>query len=1425
MNFYFKKEEEKLKVGRPKLADTKQKKNALILSVSSIMVAICLVFGGLFDLNIINTDKLKGSIFGTTITGSKVYKGVLISVPKKVLLGDPEGSEQYKGATIYDKNNFNVTINNTTDKEMTDVTYSLSGTGDLTGADGGTTNIQSNGFPASVAANTKVETKFYGGVKDAYDYKDVQEQLIISYKVDGESFNEIYDINFYHAIYGNDYLKSLPLVDSEESTGEYAYSGNESETFYYKSNRSKVFMDKREDLYDMNVNFSYKTIFSNIVIILAPQAARSVAMSASGDAKLSDYINFGSSDNGHTYKVKSATDYETFDNPSHRLWGSVKQTTNGTVPIKLPVYAEYSKKKWTGSYEYQYATSDTTKFTRTKDVTIDLTIYDKSILEKKLVEASAKIDKYDDDYYKVDTYNNYINAAKEVYKTRNTTQAKIDEAIKNLDTVINATPEEKEADYTKYNEIISKIVSLDSEFYKDNEEYKKLIEEYNNRNNYNNFKKSNQSTLDTYVSTLTSIYNNIPGNYTEVDFAIDRANKISNEIEVAGVKYNRYTDESYKALTDAVANVVTGKKVKDQSEIDSYAENINNAIKNLKDHAADYTEVDKKIKSVPKNEIEVDGIKYKRYTDESYKVLTDLISSIEESKKTKTVLDQEEVNGYVNNIENAINGLKDHAADYAKVDEAINAVPKNEIEVSGVKYKRYTEDSYKKVTDLVASVVRDKKVTEQAAVNKYATDIKNAINGLKDHAAYYTKVDEKIKSVPKNEIEVSGTKYKRYTDESYKVLTDLITKIQNEEKNSPKTVLEQEKVNKYITEIDNAINGLKDHAADYTKVDEAINKAKEKLGDKLVNEIEIDGVKYERYTSDSYKTVIDAINSVVKGKLVTEQEIVNKYAADINNTVKNLKDHAADYTKVDEAISAVPKNEIEVSGVKYKRYTEGSYKKVTDLVASVVRDKKVTEQAAVNKYATDIKNAINGLKDHAAYYTKVDEKIKSVPKNEIEVSGTKYKRYTDESYKVLTDLITKIQNEEKNSPKTVLEQEKVNKYITEIDNAINGLKDHAADYTKVDEAINKAKEKLGDKLVNEIEIDGVKYERYTSDSYKTVIDAINSVVKGKLVTEQEIVNKYAADINNAVKNLKDHAADYALVDEAISAVPKNEIEINEVKYQKYTTASYKELTDLIDNIDRNKTILEQEEVNNYITLISKKEKELGLCKADYSKLKNITSLIPYDFSIYNLESVEKLNTLLDKIKNLDSELKITSQDKLDSLIKEIDEVLSSLKLKDTSVTTKYDNKYDANYKPDKKVIKKNNKVSKSHIVSITVNGKELDLNSASITVENDVSKADIKVELSNSSDKYEIYGGNILIVGDNTITVYVYNDSDSYEYKFNIKREDEELTSVKKKTKTTINNIIKYKTNSKLIISASILGVLIIGTVCYLIIKKKNSEK
>ncbi len=1276
MNFSFKKEEEKFKVGRPKLADTKQKKNALILSATSIMVAICLVFGGLFDLNIINADKLKGSIFGTTITGSKVYKGVVISVPKKVLLGDPDGWEQYNGATIYDWDNFKVTINNTTDKEMTDITYSLSGTGDITGTDGGTANFQSNGFPASLAANTSVEAKFYGSIKDAYDYKDVQEQLTINYKVDGESFSEIYDINFYHVVYGDSYLASLPLVESEESTGEYAYANNPTENFYYKANRSKVVMDKSEDLYDMNVNFSYKTTFSNGVLITAPEGERSSAMSSDDDVKLSDYIKYDSYENGHTYEAKSSTDYETFGDPSHRLWGSVKQTTNGTVSIKLPVYAEYYKKKWTGAYEYQFKTNDASVFTRTKDVTIEFTIYDKSTLEEKLVEAAAKMDKYDDDYYNVDTYNNYINAAKEVYKTRDTTQVKIDEAVKNLETIINNTPEEKKADYTKYNEIISKIISLDSEFYRDNEEYIKLIEEYNNKDNYQNITKKNQSTLDTYVSTLTSIYNNIPGNYTEVNNAINNANKISNEIEVAGVKYNRYTDESYKALTDAVSNVVTGKKVKDQSEIDSYAENINNAIKNLK-----------------------------------------------------------------------------------------------------------------------------------------------------DHAAYYDKVDEAINAVPKNEIEVSGTKYNRYTDDSYKVLTDLIAKIQDEEKNSPKTVLEQEEVNKYITEIENAISALKDHAAYYTEVDNAIKTAKKKLGDDLINEIEVDGTKYERYTDESYKAVIDAINSVDKNKKVTEQDTVNKYATNINNAVNALEDHAAYYDKVDEAINAVPKNEIEVSGVKYERYTEASYKKVEDLVASVVRDKKVTEQDTVNKYATDINSAVKNLKDHAAYYDKVDEAINAVPKNEIEVSGTKYNRYTDDSYKVLTDLIAKIQDEEKNSPKTVLEQEEVNKYITEIENAISALKDHAAYYTEVDNAIKTAKKKLGDDLINEIEVDGTKYERYTDESYKAVIDAINSVDKNKLVTEQEVVNKYASDINSAVKNLKDHAAYYDKVDEKINSLPKNEIEVNGVKYQKYITASYKELTDLIDSIDRDKTILEQEEVNNYITLISEKEKELELCEADYSKLRNITSLIPYDFSIYNLESVEKLNALLDKIKNLDSDLKITSQDKLDSLVKEIDEVLNSLKLKDTSVITKYDNKYDENYKPDKKVIKKNNKTSRSHIVSITVNGKELDLNGASITVENDVSKADIKVELSNSNDKYEIYGGNALIVGDNTITVYVYNDSDSYEYKFNVKREAEEEISVKKKTKTTINNIIKYKTNSILIISASILGVLIIGTVCYLVIKKKNSEK
>ena len=62
-----------------------------------------------------------------------------------------------------------------------------------------------------------------------------------------------------------------------------------------------------------------------------------------------------------------------------------------------------------------------------------------------------------------------------------------------------------------------------------------------------------------------------------------------------------------------------------------------------------------------------------------------------------------------------------------------------------------------------------------------------------------------------------------------------------------------------------------------------------------------------------------------------------------------------------------------------------------------------------------------------------------------------------------------------------------------------------ADYSKVNEAIAKAKK--------------IDKNLYTSDSYSNLKRAINKVITGKDITEQNLVDSYASDINGAIDNL------------------------------------------------------------------------------------------------------------------------------------------------------------------------------------------------------------------------------------------------------------------------------------------------------------------
>ena len=112
--------------------------------------------------------------------------------------------------------------------------------------------------------------------------------------------------------------------------------------------------------------------------------------------------------------------------------------------------------------------------------------------------------------------------------------------------------------------------------------------------------------------------------YTAVNAAMEKANKIDR---------SKYTEESLKALDDAVAAVEKGLKESEQSKVDAMAAAIEKALGDLVEKPvvkpekdADYTAVNAAIEKAEK-------IDRSKYTEESLKALDDAVAAVEKGLK------------------------------------------------------------------------------------------------------------------------------------------------------------------------------------------------------------------------------------------------------------------------------------------------------------------------------------------------------------------------------------------------------------------------------------------------------------------------------------------------------------------------------------------------------------------------------------------------------------------------------------------------------------------------------------------------------------------------------------------------------------------------------------------------------------------------
>ena len=211
--------------------------------------------------------------------------------------------------------------------------------------------------------------------------------------------------------------------------------------------------------------------------------------------------------------------------------------------------------------------------------------------------------------------------------------------------------------------------------------------------------------------------------------------------------------------------------------------------------------------------------------------------------------------------------FKDSPADYSAVDAAI------------AKANALNKDSYKDfsaVETAINSVVRGKKLAEQADVDAMAQAIEDAIAALQYKEADYTKVDAAI------------AKANALNKDNYKDFSAVEAAVNAVARG--KNITEQGEVDAMAKAIEDALVALQYKDADYTKVDAALAKA---------NALKKDDYK-------DFSAVETAVNAVARGKNITEQGEVDAMAKAIEDALAALQYKDADKTTPAPAATATP---------------------------------------------------------------------------------------------------------------------------------------------------------------------------------------------------------------------------------------------------------------------------------------------------------------------------------------------------------------------------------------------------------------------------------------------------------------------------------------------------------------------------------------
>ena len=1090
---------------------------------------------------------IKGSIYNTK---RNTIVDIEIESPKKVLLGDRIGYEEYKGAAIYNPDTFQVTIRNNTEYKMTNISVSMTGTGELTGTNNNTSNFDyAEGFYSELEPSTSETFKCGGVIKDAYDtYGTLEETMTITYTLNGQEYSDELDpIEFYHIV--PDVSKN---TQNEEVSQVFRipYSGGTGEDFFIKINKTDIYMDISEDVYPQNINFSYRSNFGRYIYIEAPQSNESSGNVYGNELlpRLSTYLTYDKYSNEKNLTEKYPEEDDTFVLvENHRLWGKPSQTTNGTVEVYVPIYVKYcrsngcfgatSENPRIGS-NYMRNSFSNAYFSGEDQVKINLTIYDKALLARKINDVQAKLDMLDDTIYKKEEANTAIQAALDVYTNRVVSQSDIDAAVTAISVYSSSdyTPEKYNADYSRLDRLITTAEAMQNKTSVGNHQLytaeswttlQNTIMDAKALSRY--LKADEQETVDnmyaelgtkmtvserglvylagyyeSVVSVLTTLQNaGLTNDISDIENVILTNPKIL----INSVNYNMYTDDTWNYLVDVVNAIDASYTADKQQDIEDMATNISAAYTALEYNLAEYKELIDLIDEYNSNK--------DYYIDDSVKASVETF--IANYNRNITINEQNRINDLVNDFISLKNQLKYKPAegysdndsnvteDYKSVNQYKNLFNAEKAKQKSSSNNLYTNEGITAINEML-EILNDSnnekmniKINEQASLDEFRLSLKTLYDNLRNYKnlANYAELDETLKSLDKN-IYTTGSWTVYETSEAYNLATGVNL-------NKPYKYDEQDVVNTVLNNLKTEIAKLELKPATYTEVD------------KLLEKIEKNYKPIANYF-ENYSELEEVLNNINRNYTILDQDKVDAIVQAIKDTISALILKDADYTELSKVIEKLPNN--------YSNYDSSirsELDKIMKDLTNLSTDLKITDQGVINSLVDRIKSILDRINALANTPESAKKVISNTP-----LSHNKNTKKTIEINDVIEDKIIKF---------IKVNGQKVN--ISSIPFNINV--DYDVSNAEIEVGVYNKENKIetfgGKKLVhgkNTITIivtdkEGSQYEyKLYINRSETSCYLKNLKVSGQKITFKKKVYEYTIGINTGTKKL------------SISAIPEDD---------------------------------------------------------------------------------------------------------------------------------------------------------------------------------------------------------------------------------------------------------------------------------------------